>query len=229
MIEPSPETRPIPSLAPGALTEKTLTHGLEFLSDRDSDLAQILVQVGSPPMWALEPGFPTLVRVILEQQVSLASAKAAYKRLLYSVSPLTPDRFLQLDHVTLKSIGFSRQKTAYGRHLAQSIVEGQLNLATLSAMDDATVRSELMKIKGICPWTVDIYLLRALRRPDIWPRGDLALAVATQMVKGLALRPTPEELDGINAEWQPWRAVAARLLWHYYLSIHGRGNARGLR
>lgn len=204
--------------APIFLTEESLAHGLHVLSGRDPDLAQILEELGPPPMWAREPGFPTLVHVILEQQVSLASARAAYDRLLSAASPLTPKRFLELDDATFKAIGFSRQKITYGRCLAQAIVEGRLDLAALGAMDDATARSVLVQIKGIGPWTADIYLLMALRRPDVWPSGDLALAKAVQRIKRLAACPTPDELDAISDDWRPWRAVAARLLWHYYLN-----------
>jgi DNA-3-methyladenine glycosylase II len=169
-------------------------------------------------MWNRRPGFPTLLHIILEQQVSLASARAAFDRLRAAASPLTPARFLELDDATLKAIGFSRQKTAYGRHLAQSIVHGHFRLAALNRMDDATARAELLKLNGVGPWTADIYLLMALRRPDVWPSGDLALALAVQRVKRLPSRPTPDELDAIGAAWRPWRAVAARVLWHYYLS-----------
>lgn len=200
------------------LTEDTFVHGLGVLCERDADLAQIHIRFGPPPMWAREPGFPTLIHIILEQQVSLASARAAYERLLAAASPLTPARFLDFDDARLKTIGFSRQKTRYGRELAQAILGGRLDLAGLETLDDTDARSELIKIKGIGPWTADIYLLMALRRPDVWPSGDLALANAAQRVKRLATRPTPEELDGLGADWKPWRAVAARLLWHYYLS-----------
>jgi DNA-3-methyladenine glycosylase II len=172
-------------------------------------------------MWAREPGFATLLYIILGQQVSLASADAAYDRLSEEVSPLTPDRFLKLSDATLKIIGFSRQKTAYGRNLARAIVRGNLSLHQLSMVKDSVVRSELTKIKGIGPWTADIYLLMALRRRDVWPTGDLALASAVQRIKRLRSRPTPEELETLSANWKPWRAVAARLLWHYYLSILG--------
>jgi DNA-3-methyladenine glycosylase II len=203
---------------PASLTEETFRQGLHFLSDRDPDLAQILTKLGPPPMWARKPGFPTLIHIILEQQVSLASARAAYDRLLEAASPLTPVRFLELDDATLKAIGFSRQKTAYGRSLAKALVDAHLNLVKLAAMDDTTVRAELIKIKGIGPWTADIYLLMALRRPDIMPSADLALATAAQKVKRLASRPTPDELNTLSNNWKPWRAVAARLLWHYYLN-----------
>lgn len=201
-----------------AVTEESFTLALHHLSARDPDLAQILGKIGPPPLWVREPGFPTLLRIILEQQVSLASAKAAYERLLTLANPLTPQRFLALDDTTLRTAGFSRQKTAYGRYLARSIVEGELDLAALELMDDATVRAALTRIKGIGPWTANIYLLMALRRPDIWPSGDLALATAVQQVKGLPVRPTPDELKTIAASWRPWRAVATRLLWHHYLS-----------
>ncbi len=203
---------------PASLTEETFGQGLHFLSDRDSDLAQILTKLGPPPMWAREPGFPTLIHIILEQQVSLASARAAYDRLLEAASPLTPVRFLELDDATLKVIGFSRQKTAYGRSLAKALVDAHLNLVKLAAMDDTKVRTELIKIKGIGPWTADIYLLMALRRPDIMPSADLALLTAAQKVKRLASRPTPDELNTLSKNWKPWRSVAARLLWHYYLN-----------
>jgi DNA-3-methyladenine glycosylase II len=200
------------------LTEQTFGQALDFLSDRDPDLAQILIKFGPPPMWTREPGFPTLILIILEQQVSLASARAAYDRLLKAASPLTPHRFLELDEAKLKTIGFSRQKAAYGRSLAKALIDQHLDLAKLAMMPDTAVRTELIKVKGIGPWTADIYLLMALCRPDIMPSADLALATAAQKVKGLASRPTPDELNTLSKNWKPWRAVAARLLWHYYLN-----------
>jgi len=200
------------------LSDEALTRGTRLLSRRDADLRGVVRRFGAPPMWARESGFSTLLHIILEQQVSLASAKAAHSKLLEVASPLTPRRFLKLDDPTLKAVGFSRQKTAYARNLARSIVEGVLDLDALSSMDDPAVRSELVKIKGIGRWTADIYLLMVLRRPDIWPTGDLALSVAAQKVKRLKSRPTSEELEKISVAWKPWRAVAARILWHYYLS-----------
>jgi DNA-3-methyladenine glycosylase II len=200
------------------LSVDELERAVRLLSRRDGDLRRVVQQFGAPPMWARESGFSTLLHIILEQQVSLASAKAAHNKLLEVASPITPLGFLKLDDATLRAAGFSRQKTAYGRNLAQSIVDGVLDLDALGSMDDAAVRSELVKIKGIGRWTADIYLLMVLRRADIWPAGDLALAVAAQKVKRLSTRPTPERLDEISAGWKPWRAVAARILWHYYLS-----------
>ena len=178
----------------------------------------MFAEFGTPPTWFREPGFPTLVHIILEQQVSLASARVAFTRLLSLASPLTPERFLALDDVQLKSAGFSRQKTLYGRHLAAAVAEGRLRLEAFGEMDDADVKAELVRVKGIGSWTADIYLLMSLRRADAWPDGDLALAVAMQEVKHLAARPAPVELSGLAQAWRPWRAVGARLLWNYYLN-----------
>ena len=203
---------------PASLTREAFDQGLQFLSARDPDLSRILTKLGPPPMWARAPGFPTLILIILEQQVSLAAARAAYDRLQEAATPLTPGRFLELDDETLKDIGFSRQKAAYGRDLARALVKGHLDLDALVMMPDTDVRAELIKVKGIGPWTADIYLLMALGRPDIMPSADLALATATQKVKNLTSRPTPDELNTISNNWKPWRAVAARILWHYYLN-----------
>ena len=200
------------------LDDKAFAKAVDELARRDKDLAGVVTTYGQPPLWVREPGFPSLIYIILEQQVSLASARAAHNKLLELAFPLTPQRFLKLDDAALKAAGFSRQKSVYGRELARSIVEGLVDLEALGSMDDAAVRSELVKIKGVGRWTADIYLLMVLRRPDIWPTGDLALAVAAQKVKRLPTRPTPDELDEISAPWKPWRAVAARILWHYYLS-----------
>lgn len=199
--------------------EWTLPHALTALAAMDADLAGVLALHGSPPLWAREPGFPTLIHIILEQQVSLASARAAFDRLLAVAAPLTPERFLVVDEATLRAIGFSRQKSGYARHLARVILEGKLDVDNMVNQDDGTIRTALLAIKGIGPWTADIYLLMALRRPDIWPTGDLALQVAMQQVKRLPQRPTPAQMEELAEPWRPWRAVAARLLWHHYLSV----------
>jgi DNA-3-methyladenine glycosylase II len=201
-----------------ALTEASLRRGLRELALRDPDLARVITSLGPPPLWAREPGFPTLIHIILEQQVSLASARAAFDRLLAAAAPLTPQRFLAFDDATLKTIGFSRQKMRYGRLLAEAVLQGQLDLDGLHHMPDADVRSALVQLKGIGPWSADIYLLMALRRRDVWPVGDLALITALQRVKRLPERPTQILFDEYGEAWRPWRAVAARVLWHYYLS-----------
>ncbi len=208
----------LPESTPRVLTERTLSLGVRVLSKRDDDLARIVEAYGKPPMWERTPGFPTLLHIILEQQVSLASARSAFQKVSAIASPLTPWRFLELDDATLKMAGFSRQKTAYGRILSQAILDGGLDLDLVAFMDDDQAREELIKIKGVGRWTADIYLLMALNRPDVWPRGDLALASAVQKVKRLRSLPGNERLENLSEKWRPWRAVAARLFWHYYLS-----------
>jgi len=196
----------------------SLAQAVVWLAARDESLAQIVNRYGLPPLWARQPGFPTLVQIILEQQVSLASAQAAFERLCLAVSPLTPQGFLTLDDAQLKAIGFSRQKTVYGRELAQAILSGKLDLARVAGLDDEAARAELKQIKGVGDWTVDIYLLMALLRPDAFPQSDLALLTAAQQAKKLPARPTPAELTAMAEDWRPYRAVAARLLWHFYLA-----------
>ncbi len=181
-------------------------------------MAKVIFDLADPPLWSREPGFPTLIHIILEQQVSLASARADFNKLRESAGQLTPERFLELADEELGEIGFSRQKTVYSRELSKAILKDELDLEELYNMDDTSVRDTMIKIKGIGPWTADICLLMALLRPDIWPSGDLALAKATQRIKKLSSKPTPEMLNEIAASWKPWRAIAARILWHYYLN-----------
>ncbi|MBW1780262.1 MAG: DNA-3-methyladenine glycosylase 2 family protein [Deltaproteobacteria bacterium] len=203
---------------PIRLNKRILLEGVQYLESKDEHLRWIRSKFGLPPLWKREQGFNTLIHIILGQQVSLASAKAAYKKLLMNRNPLTPANFIKLSDDQLKRIGFSRQKTSYGRNVAHAIIEGRLDLSEFAYLNDMEAKERLMKIRGIGSWTADIYLLTALGRPDIWPNGDLALAVAVQKLKGLGKRPSPGELRTMSLEWKPWRAVAARILWHYYLS-----------
>jgi DNA-3-methyladenine glycosylase II len=200
------------------LNDPSFAEAIDILATRDADLAGIVDQFGPPPLWARDPGFPTLIHIILEQQVSLASARAAFDRLQAMVTPLTPEGFLHLDDATLRAVGFSRQKAAYVRHLAQSLLAGHIDLDALAQMDVEQARSQLLALKGIGPWTADIYLLMALRQPDVWPVGDLGLQIAMQLIKHLPTRPTLDEMEALSQPWRPWRAVAARMLWHFYLN-----------
>lgn len=203
---------------PNRLDETALLHGVAELSRLHPPLAGVAGRYGPPPMWERPPGFGTLLHIILEQQVSLASARAAYDRLRVAADPLTPDRFLEFSDAELKTIGFSRQKTGYGRALARMLLDGSLNLAALEAMPDEAVREALLRVPGVGNWTADIYLLMVLLRPDVWPHGDRALALSVQRVLGLEECPSYDELREMSAAWRPWRAVAARLFWHDYLS-----------
>lgn len=200
------------------LNENSLAEAVQTLIELDPDLAAIHQRLGVPPLWAREPGFPTLIHIILEQQVSLASARSAFDKLRAEVNPLTPEGLLQLDDETLKRVGFSRQKSGYARHLADMIVTGKLDVDGLATLPDEEVRRQLIALKGIGPWSTEIYLLMALCRADAWPAGDLALQVAAQSVKQLPTRPTAETITQLAEPWRPWRAVAARLLWHHYLN-----------
>ena len=203
--------------APERLTPSSLARGVRALSGVDPDLARVARAYGVPPLWERAEGFPTLVLTILEQQVSLASALAAFERLRAAASPVTPENFLKFDDAQLRAFGFSRQKALYCRLLARAVLDGELDLSQLSSLSDDEARAELVRLKGIGAWTAEIYLLRALLRPDAWPAGDLALQLAARQVKRLPARPTAAELDALAEGWRPLRAVAARLLWLHYL------------
>jgi DNA-3-methyladenine glycosylase II len=199
------------------LTRKTLALAARELASRDETLAGIHATYGDPPLWRRATGFPTLVHIILEQQVSLKSAKSMLVRLQSAIEPFTPLRFIQLGDAYLRSLGVTRQKSAYLMHLSECIASGDLNFTKLARMNDEDARLALTGIKGIGLWSADVYLLMAMRRADIWPAGDLALAVAMKDLKGLPQRPGPEELERLAENWRPHRAVAARMLWQYYL------------
>lgn len=200
------------------LDEATFAAALDELTRADERLAAVQRSLGPPPFWTREPGFPTLLRIILEQQVSLASALATFRRVANLADPLTPETFTALTDEELRSAGFSRQKIAYGRALAHALLFGNLDLDALNDLDDSSVRKRLTRVKGIGPWTAEIYLLMVLRRPDVWPAGDLALATAVQEVLDLPDKPGPDSLLELSRPWSPWRAVATRLFWHHYLS-----------
>lgn len=187
------------------------------LAEQDAHLATVLKIHGTPPLWDREPGFATLIQIILEQQVSLASAKACFEKLTSHLDEVTPNGLLSLDDAELKRIGFSRQKTAYARHLAEAVLEQRIDLEGLIHLPDAEVKSELIKLKGIGEWTSDIYLLMALLRPDVMPKGDIALHTAWHRLSS-ERRPNSDEFLIIAERWRPFRSVAARLLWHFYLS-----------
>lgn len=210
---------------PTALDEKVLLEGVAVLASRDPDLAGIVDRLGPPPLWAREPGFETLVRIILEQQVSLASAAAIFDRLRKLVVPLAPREVLRLGPQGLRPAGLTAQKGRFVHELARAVRAGDLDLEHLGGIDSATAREALLRVKGVGPWTAEIYLLMVLGRPDIWPVGDLALVKSVKHLKRLDSTPGPTEMIAMAEDWRPWRSVAARLLWHHYLSddYPGRG------
>jgi len=201
-----------------ALTRRTLLTATRSLASSDPVLGRSVERFGPPPLWARDPGFPTLIHLILEQQVSLASAQAAFDRLQRALAAITPEGFLRLDDATLREIGFSRQKAGYGRALATELLDG-FDLEMLAGLDDDAVRRELTRLHGVGRWTADVYLTMCLLRPDVWPHGDQALGTAAMEVAGLATRPSWDELARRAEAWRPYRAVAARILWHHYLRV----------
>ncbi|MXX26016.1 MAG: DNA-3-methyladenine glycosylase 2 family protein [Caldilineaceae bacterium SB0668_bin_21] len=198
------------------LSQDTLNEGLQFLSAQDADLAGVLTQHGPPNLRSQPPGFPALLKIILGQQVSRSSAASTYQRLCDAIGPPEPASFQSLDDEALRAIGFSRQKSRYGRELASAILDGRLQLDRLADRDDDEVRTTLTALPGIGPWSAEIYLLFALRRTDAWPASDLGIIVGAQKVKGLPARPSRQELDAMAENWRPWRGLATFILWHGY-------------
>ena len=203
------------------LTIRTLRRAARELGETDPQLGASVERYGPPPLWSREPTYATLVHLILEQQVSLASAQAAFDRLRAALGgTVGPAPLLRLTDDELRAIGFSRQKTGYARTLATAMLVGFV-LAELEALPDDDVRTALIAMPGIGPWTADIYLTMCLLRPDVWPHGDLALATSARDLLELGDRPTFAELGTIAERWHPYRAVAARMLWHDYLQRRG--------
>jgi DNA-3-methyladenine glycosylase II len=201
-----------------SFTPQTYHNLCDQLAVTDPHLANIIQNHGYPPFWSRKNTFETLVHVILEQQVSLASALSALNKLKERVQEITPVRLLMLTDEELKACYFSRQKTAYVKYLAEALLSGQLNLTELESLPDEEVRIKLTTLKGIGNWTVDIYLLMVLHRTDIFPIGDLAIVNAFKRLKQLPVTTPKEDLLLLAEQWRPYRSVAAMLLWHYYLS-----------
>ena len=206
-----------------ALTNASYAEAVAELSDRDPALGDVVAAWGAPPRWKRPQGFATLVLLILEQQVSLASAKATFARLEERAGAVEPGAILALGEARMKEAGLSRQKARYVRGLAEAVTAGTVDFRKLGRADDDAVRAVLIPVKGIGDWTVDIYLLSALQRPDVWPARDLALQEAARAVRGLDARPDEAAMHEIGEAWRPWRSVAARILWHHYLNTRRRG------
>jgi len=206
---------------PEIFTPTTYYPICDKLALTDPDLKYIIDRYGYPIFWSRPNTFESLVHIILEQQVSLASALSAINKLREHVPEITPANVLALSDSELRECYFSRQKTVYVRHLAEAILSGQIDLNHFENQEDEEIRRELTKLKGIGNWTVDIYLMMILHRTDIFPAGDLAAVNAVKKVKSLPLATTREEVIDIATEWKPFRTVACMILWHYYLSKPG--------
>jgi DNA-3-methyladenine glycosylase II len=211
-----------PALGPALYAPHGLDEGIAALA-AEPVFAAILGHAGPPRFRRRRNGFPTLLHIILEQQVSIDAAAAMHRRLSGTCRPLTPETFLALDDATLRACGFSRQKAGYARNLAQLVCSGAFDFAALAAADDETAQAALLSLKGIGRWSAEVYLLFALGRADIWPAADLGLQLAAARQLDLAARPAEPELRRIGEIWRPWRSVAACLFWQSYL--HDRGRA----
>ncbi|MGQ0761577.1 MAG: DNA-3-methyladenine glycosylase family protein [Acidobacteriota bacterium] len=198
------------------LTNQSLATATKILASRDQHLAAIYNTLGVPPMWGRRPGFETLLRIVLEQQVSLISARAVFARLKSNIEPFNAASFITKGEPFLRSLGVTRQKSHYCVQVAQAFTNGDLQ--GVGRLSDEDAHATLLQIKGVGSWTANIYLLMALKRPDIWPDGDIALATAVGKLRKLKTRPSFTELARVAEKWRPYRSVAARMLWQYYLA-----------
>lgn len=222
----------MPAQPPAAINSDTLSSAVRTLCRRDADLRASVRRFGEPPLWLRSPGFATLVKIILEQQVSLSSAKHAYRRLQSAVGGrVGPIHVLALGETGLREAGITRQKARYCCGLARAVRDGEIDLSALAELTDEDVRERLETIPGIGRWTSNIFLLMSLGRPDVWPPGDVALAQAMAQVKRLKALPDAEKQVAIAAAWSPLRSVAARVLWHHYLCVRRlrSGSSGGLQ
>jgi DNA-3-methyladenine glycosylase II len=208
--------------ADSPLDERALARRVRALARVEPRFAGVVSRHGPPPLWPREPGFPTLVLIILEQQVSLAQGRAMYERIAAATGAVTPANVAALGESGLRALGVTRQKSAYLASLALQIERGSFDLAALAGLPDAEADAALDALHGVGPWTAQCYLLFALRRSDVFPAADLALLEAVRDLWRLRERPSPESLARRARAWRPHRAVAARLLWHHYLSERGR-------
>jgi DNA-3-methyladenine glycosylase II len=204
--------------------ELNLKSIFDILTKKDADLKRIIHQYGYPPFWNRKPNFETLVHIILEQQVSLASAKAALNKLKEKIGTVAPNKILLLTDEELRACYFSRQKILYVRQLAQPIVSKQLNLSQLKNLPDDIAKAALKNIKGIGDWTAEVYLMMALQRADLFPAGDIGLVISIKEQKKLLENPSRQEILLMAEKWKPYRTLAAYILWHGYLSKRKRQN-----
>lgn len=204
------------------LDESTFVEACELLVAEDEALAGVVGRWGVPEFWHRRPGYATLALLILEQQVSLESGAAMYRRLAGLTGTVTPESVAGAGEEALRSIGVTRQKTGYLLQLARDVIGGTLDLDWLTSAPAEEARAALTSLKGIGPWTADAYLLSALRHPDMWPTGDRALQVGVGEALGMGHPPDEQELEVLAEPWRPLRAAAARLIWHAYLSERGR-------
>jgi DNA-3-methyladenine glycosylase II len=196
-------------------SEADIRDGIRVLRRRCKFIRLMHDAAGDPPLRRRPGGFEGLARIIVGQQVSVASAEAIWGRVAALATPFDAPRLLELEDVALRTAGLSRGKVRTLQALATAMASG-LDLSALDGLDDIAVREVLTAVPGIGPWTADVYVMFCLGRCDGFCPGDLALQVAAQKALQLDARPSPQELMEIAERWRPWRGVAARMLWAYY-------------
>jgi len=204
------------------ITADNLPALCDILAQSDNDLAAILQTYGYPPFWDRPNTYETLVHIILEQQVSLASARAALEKLRAKVGEITPENVSKLSDTELKTAYFSRQKASYVKHLTQQILDKHLSLSSLEHLSDEKIRETLLQLKGVGNWTIDVYLILVLHRADFFPFGDIAAVNALKDLKRLAKDTSRETIVAVAEQWKPYKTVATMMLWHQYLSSRGK-------
>lgn len=208
------------------LDQASLATAVRLLARAEPRFAEVVERHGPPPLWSRKPGFASLALLMLEQQVSLAQAREMYRRLDKAAGGVVPKKVARLGEEGMREIGITRQKSAYLAGLAMELNRGKLDLAAIAKLPDDAAIKALDDLHGVGPWTAQCYLLFALRRPDVFPTADLALVESVTRLWKLRARPSPAAIERRANAWRPYRAVAARLLWHYYLAEKGRGSAQ---
>lgn len=203
--------------APGWATEALLA-----LAEIDAQIAAIPERAGPLPWRRHDAGFPGLLRSLCGQMISNQAASAIWGRLATLPGATTPEGLLALSDETLRQAGLSRPKCRHARALAEAFLHGQLSAEGLATLPDKAAVAAIADIPGFGPWTAEVHLLFGLDRQDIFPAGDLALAASLAALRGLPERPNPKELAALAGAWQPWRSMAARLLWHHWRHVTGR-------
>jgi DNA-3-methyladenine glycosylase II len=196
-----------------------MQEAIQYLSKIDAVFKHIVEKYGMPTIPKRPQGFETLVLLILEQQVSIDSAKATFLKLKAKEINFQPEFLIHISDAEYRSIGVSRQKMTYIKALSHSIIHGEIDIESLAAKSPQQVREELIKIKGIGNWTIDVYLMFSLQVPDIIPLGDIAVM---NTIKELLNIHDKQEMENYVAKWSPYRSAATFLLWHYYLNKRNR-------
>lgn len=203
-------------------SESDIARGLQALRRCDARLGAVIDESGPVPLRRSKPGFASLASIVVSQQVSRQSADAIWGRLTRLIDPLEPGRFIAGGPEVWRAAGLSRPKEQTLVAVSEAVLSGDLNLEYLCRIDGEAAIAEMNAIKGIGPWTAEIYLLFSAGHPDIFPGGDIALQNAVADAFGMAERPSDGELRVIAESWSPWRGVAARLFWAFYAARRGR-------